>query len=164
MPTSASSQRFEVIVCEGTDFVGVLPALDFELNANLANQLGCPVLVVLRGSSVTGIASAVRVARASLARRGCSLFGVIVNRFPPTARRDARSFRHLRPWRAAVRAPENSALGHPTVAQVANELDAEVLVGGKEGSSGRSARSGGGDERRALHRRTWSRDARDRPR
>src|SRR6202042_3139552 len=63
-------QRFDVIVCEGTDFTGAMPALAFELNASLANQLGCPVLVVVRGSSVSEIASAVRVASAELARKG----------------------------------------------------------------------------------------------
>ena len=64
----------------------MLPALDFDLNATLANQLGCPVLVVIKGESVPGVASAVRVARASLARRSCSLFGVIVNRVASAAR------------------------------------------------------------------------------
>ena len=62
--------RFDVIVCEGTDFAGVLPALDFELNATMAKQLGCPVLVVVRGTSVAAIASAVRVAGAALAAQG----------------------------------------------------------------------------------------------
>src|ERR1039457_5032586 len=40
-------RRCDFVVCEGTDFVGATPALDFDLNANLANQLGCPVLVVV---------------------------------------------------------------------------------------------------------------------
>jgi phosphate acetyltransferase len=38
-------RRFEIMVVEGTDFTGVLPVLNFELNATLANQLGCSVLV-----------------------------------------------------------------------------------------------------------------------
>ena len=33
-----------MVVCEGTDFAGAAPALDFDLNAALANGLGCPVL------------------------------------------------------------------------------------------------------------------------
>jgi phosphate acetyltransferase len=123
---------FEVIVCEGTDFVGVLPALDFDLNATLANQLGCPVLVVLRGSSVPGIASAVRVARASLAQRGCDLFGVMVNRVPPEllAEMRAHSVMYDRSEPLYV-LPEDPALGRPTIAQIARELGAEVLVGGE---------------------------------
>lgn len=44
-------RRFDVMVVEGTDFAGVLPVLDFELNATLANQLGCSVLVTRPASS-----------------------------------------------------------------------------------------------------------------
>ena len=124
-------QRFEVVVCEGTDFVGVLPALDFDLNATLANQLGCPVLVVIRGDSVAGIASAVRVARASLTRRSCSLFGVIVNRVPPQLLAEMRAHSVMYDRNEPLYVlPEDRALAHATVGQVARELQARVLVGG----------------------------------
>jgi phosphate acetyltransferase len=124
-------QRYEVIVCEGTDFSGVLPALDFDLNARLANQLGSPVLVVVKGSSVDGIASAVRVARASLSRKGCSLFGVIVNRVPSDllAEMRAHSVTYDRDEPLYVLA-ENPTLGLPTVKQIALEIGADVLAGG----------------------------------
>ncbi len=122
--------RFDVIVCEGTDFAGLLPALDFDLNANLANQLGSPVLVVIRGSSVPGIASAVRVARASLAARGCTLIGVIVNRVPGPQLGDMRAHSvTYDPGEPLYVLAENPSLGQPTVAQVASELGAEVISG-----------------------------------
>jgi phosphate acetyltransferase len=124
-------RRFDVIVCEGTDFTGVLPALDFDLNAALANQLGCPVLVVIKGASVPAIASAVRVARAALTRKGCRLFGVVVNRVPTNLLADIRAhsvtYDRNEPMYVITESP---VLGHPTVAQVAKELDAEVVVGG----------------------------------
>src|SRR6266511_4011285 len=72
----------DAVVCEGTDFAGPTPSLDFDLNATLANELGCPVLVVVRGRSAAEAEAAVRVARESLERRGCELFGVIVSRVP----------------------------------------------------------------------------------
>jgi phosphate acetyltransferase len=125
--------HYDVIVCEGTDFVGVLPALDFELNAGLANQLGSPVLVVIRGSSVPQIASAVRTARASLARRGCALFGVIANRVPSALLAEMRAHSVIYdPGQPMYVLPENPSLSHPTVAQVAGELGAEVLAGGED--------------------------------
>jgi phosphate acetyltransferase len=126
--------RFEVIVCEGTDFAGLLPALDFDLNANLANQLGSPVLVVIRGSSVPGIASAVRVARASLAAKGCTMFGVIVNRVPGPLLGDMRAHSVTYDRNEPLYVlPENPSLGQPTVAQVASELGASVLAGADRG-------------------------------
>ncbi len=122
--------EFDVIVCEGTDFQGALPALDFELNAELANALACPVLVVLKGSSVGAIASSVRVARASLTHRGCRLFGVVVNRVPTGLFADIRahSVTYDRDEPMYVLS-ETPALDYPTMAQVAAELRADVLTG-----------------------------------
>ena len=41
----------DFVLCEGTDFTGAARALDFGLNADLANDMGAPVLVVVRGRS-----------------------------------------------------------------------------------------------------------------
>jgi phosphate acetyltransferase len=123
-------RSYDVVLCEGTDFAGATSGLDFELNASLANQLGCPVLVVVRGQSVAGIASAVRVARGALERRGCTLFGVIVNRVPPALMAQMREHSVVYdPGEPLYVLPENESLDHPTVAQVADELGAEVLAG-----------------------------------
>ncbi len=73
----------DFVVCEGSDFVGSAPALDFELNANLANQLGCPVLVVVNAAAGGEVVEEVQLAREELARKQCELFGVIVNRVDP---------------------------------------------------------------------------------
>ncbi len=124
--------QFDVVVVEGTDHV--MPALDFDLDAGLARQLGCPVLVVIRGGSVPDIASAVRVARASLDRRGCALFGVIVNRVPAAAMAEMRAHSVVYdPGEPMYVIAESAVLGHPTVGQVAAELGAEVLSAGADG-------------------------------
>jgi phosphate acetyltransferase len=129
----ALESRYEVLVCEGTDFAGVLPSLDFELNATLANQLGSAVLVVLRGSSVPDIAAGVRVARASLAHKGCTLLGIVVNRVPAGLLSDMRAHSvTYDPAEPLYVMTENAALGYPTVAQVATELGADLLVGGDD--------------------------------
>lgn len=126
----ALEERCEVVVCEGTDFSGAPPALNFELNAALANQPGCPVLVVVRGATPAAIASTVRVARASLIRKGCSLFGVIVNRVPIEAlaemRRHSVAYDRNEPMYVLAESPE---LANPTVADVAAAVDAEVVIG-----------------------------------
>jgi phosphate acetyltransferase len=126
-------RRFDVMVVEGTDFAGVLPVLDFDLNATLANQLGCPVLVVLSGAAPQSIATAATVARASLERKGCALFGTVVNRVPTDALDEMRahSVAYDRTAPMYVLA-ENPELGYPTLAQVASKLGASVLVGGHD--------------------------------
>jgi phosphate acetyltransferase len=145
-------QRFEVMVCEGTDFTGVLPALDFDLNAILARALGCPVLVVVRGSSVPGIASAVRVARAALTQKGCTLFGVIVNRVPTETLAEMRAHSVVYdPGEPLYVVPESPMLGHPTLAQVKHELRAEQLTGAGDGAAaGTQASEPAGDLQRQV--------------
>jgi len=39
-------KQCEFVLCEGTDFTGIDSAFEFEFNAQIANHLGCPVLIV----------------------------------------------------------------------------------------------------------------------
>jgi phosphate acetyltransferase len=130
----ALADRSEVVVCEGSDFTGSAPGLDFDLNARLANALGCPVLAVVKAASASDAAPAVQVARESLEARGCELFGLIVSRVPPEAtdevvaavgRQDGE-----RPVYVLSEQPE---LANPSVGDVASELGAETLFGAAAG-------------------------------
>lgn len=125
----ALERRCDFILCEGTNFTGAASALDFELNADLANQLGCPALVVVRGSSIDGAVGAVRAARESLERKGCELLGTIVSRVP-TELVDAIAERFAAPHDHApiYVLPEQEELAHPTVAEVATTLGADLLL------------------------------------
>ena len=132
----ALERTCDFVVCEGTDFTGAAPALDFGLNADLANELGAPVLVVVKaGSTPAATDAAVRVARESLAHKGCTIFGVVVNRVNPD---DMDEVATLLEQGAADGAepvfmiPEDPALACPTVAEVAQALGATRLSGRPE--------------------------------
>jgi phosphate acetyltransferase len=132
----ALERTCDFVVCEGTDFTGAAPALDFGLNADLANELGAPVLVVVKaGSTPAATDAAVRVARESLAHKGCTIFGVVVNRVNPD---DMDEVAALLEKGAADGAepvfmiPEDPALACPTVAEVAQALGATRLSGRPE--------------------------------
>jgi len=118
----------DFVLCEGTDFTGAAPALDFGLNADLANELGAPVLVVVRGPSPEAAAASVDAARGALEHKGCTLFGFVVNRVPASlvdavaARVSKRSA-----GEPVYVVPEDGELAHATVAEVAAELEADVL-------------------------------------
>ena len=118
----------DVVVCEGTDFAGYTPALDFDLNADLANELGAPVLVVVSGRTPEEAVEAARVAQESLREKGCELFGVIVNRVPVAVLREVTtSLAGKDGDRPVYVLPEQPELAHPTVAEVAAALDARPL-------------------------------------
>ena len=158
---------------------GATPALDFDLNAGLANELGCPVLVVVGGRvRATRPASAARIAaRVARAARAASCSGVIVNRVPvrrswpevarSLARRDVESGPCTccpssrswptppspRSWRAERRSrrDDRGRLRAGAADARTREVSADVRAWRR-------------DERRALHRRPRRRDARDRAR
>jgi phosphate acetyltransferase len=118
----------DVVLCEGTDVTGTAPGLDFDLNADLANQLGAPVLVVLRGRSAADTPGLVSVARESLAEKGCELLGVVVNRVPADDVDEVRSALASADGGApAYVLAEQPDLAQPTVAEVADALGATPL-------------------------------------
>jgi phosphate acetyltransferase len=122
-------RRCDFVVCEGSDFVGATPALDFDLNANLANQLGCPVLVVINGAASVDIIEEVQLARELLARKDCELFGVIVNRVAQESVEEVE--RRLAPntgeeWVYVM--PEHAELGYPSVGEIQAALGARTLL------------------------------------
>ena len=115
----------DFVLCEGTDFTGAAPALDFGLNADLANELGAPVLVVVRGGEPEQTAASVRAAVGGLETKGCTVFGVVVNRVPPELLDDVRAA-----VGDAYVLPEAEELAHPTMADVAEALGARVVFDG----------------------------------
>src|SRR5580658_7309276 len=119
----------DFVVCEGTDFVGSAPALDFDLNANLANQLGCPVLVVVNGAASGDVVEEVQLARESLQRKDCVLFGVLVNRVAPGSVDEVEA--RLAPntgqeWVYVM--PELPELGYPSVGEIQAALGARPVL------------------------------------
>lgn len=118
----------DVVVCEGTDFAGQAPALDFDLNADLANELGIPVLAVVQGHRPEEAVEAARVARESLHRRGCEVFGVLVNRIPPASIPEVSAGLAPREDEPPLYVlPEEPDLAYPTIAEVAAALDARPM-------------------------------------
>ncbi|MBA3364407.1 MAG: phosphate acetyltransferase [Actinobacteria bacterium] len=123
-------QECDFVLCEGTDFTGAAPALDFGLNADLANELGAPVLVVVRAGTVDETVAGVRAALAALAHRGCTTLGVVVNRADPEAMEEMKArLEGDRDLESVYVLPEVPALAHPTVADVAAALGARVALG-----------------------------------
>jgi phosphate acetyltransferase len=122
-------QDCEFVVCEGTDFAGSAPALDFGLNADIANELGAPVLVVVGGNVPAQAVAATRAARAALEHKRCSVFGVLVNRV---------AAEHLAAVEGALAVesdadrvyvlPELPELARVTMADIAAELGARTVI------------------------------------
>jgi phosphate acetyltransferase len=120
----------DLVLVEGGDFTGASRALELDFNAELANHLGCLVLLVIRGSrrSADEVLDATRLARGSLVARGCTVLATVCNRVAPAVAGDLR--RRLPEAvgeEPAFVLPEMPALDAPTVAEVARALSASFL-------------------------------------
>ena len=125
--------RCDFVLCEGTDFTRVSSAFEFEFNAHVANNLGCPVLAIVNGKykSADQVVEAVRVARESFRGQGCTILATIVNRMDPT---EVNSIKERFSKRTALEEPvyilpENEILGKPTVGEIAGALNGRIIQG-----------------------------------
>ena len=129
---SEIAQRCDVVIVEGTDLTGQDSAVEFDLNARLANNLGCPVVAVVSAKGLTPAetADAVDVARKELAAERCSLLMMTVNRAAPG---DVDAIRAaVRPGamrRPVYVLPELEEITRPTTGEIAGALGLRQLAG-----------------------------------
>ncbi|MEB7446951.1 phosphate acetyltransferase [Arthrobacter koreensis] len=124
----------DVVIVEGTDLSGHDVALEFDLNARLANNLGAMVMAVVNAQDlgVEEVADAVDVARRELAAAKCDLLAVMVNRAGEEAVDDLRA--HVRPGashRPVYVLPELPEISQPSVSEVARALTARQIAGSR---------------------------------
>jgi phosphate acetyltransferase len=121
------------VLCEGTDYSGVSSAFEFDFNADLANNIGAAILVVVNGfgKSQSEVVDAVRVARESFEGHGCTLAATLVNRVPAgQLESTAEQLRGLKPGVEPLYVlPEEPTLAKPTVGEIAKALNAKILQG-----------------------------------
>ncbi|MGO9569051.1 MAG: phosphate acetyltransferase [Desulfomonilaceae bacterium] len=132
----ALEQQCEVVVCVGTDSAGVPLPFELGFNAEIAYNLGCAIVPIVTGRDKTThqIVDAMRVVIESLEQRRCDVLAVIANRVP-----SARVAELIAELRGAIPShilcyviPEHAILAKPTVAEIAQALQAECLRGEAE--------------------------------
>jgi phosphate acetyltransferase len=126
-------ERCDFVLCEGTDYTGVTTAFEFDFNAGVANNIGCPIIAVVNGygKSPGEILHAIRFARDAFDGEGCTILSILVNRAESQSV-DLISSR-LR-GEAIVDEPvyilpEEPLLGKPTVEEIAANLNGRLLQG-----------------------------------
>ena len=133
----ALEDRCNFVLCEGTDFTGVSSAFEFEFNADVANNLGSAILVLVngRGKSPDETVDAAQMARESFEDKGCTVVATIINRV------DNNQFTVVKDQIKKIGLetepiyilPEEPSLGKPTVGEIARNLNAQILQGEPKG-------------------------------
>ena len=125
---------FDFVLCEGTDFAGSTSAFEFDINAEIIRNLGCPVLLVANAyqRSAESTSLSIELALESLGEKGCQTICTIINRVDSKAGASILgmlSDKGLSREQLVYTIPDEKALGKPTVGEVARMLGAEVLYG-----------------------------------
>ncbi|MBN1104418.1 MAG: phosphate acetyltransferase [Deltaproteobacteria bacterium] len=124
----------EFVLCEGTDAESAFAAFEFDINADISKNLGCPVLLVANAhqKSTQETLQSIELAWESLAEKGCKTVATIINRADPPrvqAIMGPLRKRALTGNQLVYAIPEEGYLGKPTVGEIAEVLGAEVLCG-----------------------------------
>jgi len=127
--------RYDFILCEGTDFFGTDATFEFDINAEIAANLSCPVILVANGhgKSAENLVASTQIAVDSFSEKGLDIFATIVNRVDPGIEQkvlEGLSCKYIGGQDCLAYAiPEDPTLGQPTVNDVAKWLSAQVLYG-----------------------------------
>jgi phosphate acetyltransferase len=126
-------EKCDIVLCAGTDYNGLVPSLEFDFNADLANNFGCSIVVVVRGfgRSPEEALHAVQMAHESMLIRRGDLLATVVNGVHADhvelVRRRARAV--LPRDRDALRAAGDRSPGKPTIGEIHKMLGADCLCG-----------------------------------
>jgi phosphate acetyltransferase len=127
------SQQHKNILCEGTDFNKSLPGADLDFNLELANHLGCQVVVIIDGyqRNEEQLLEDLQNLQETLEEHHSQVFALFINRVDPSLPKEVR-YR----LKAAAHNDANiylleqrPVLDMPTVGDVARALGARLLVG-----------------------------------
>jgi phosphate acetyltransferase len=127
-------QNHDFVLCEGTDYLGSTSSFEFDINAEVANNLGCPVLLVANAhnKSVDEALRSIDMSIDSLREKGCKIIATLINRVE--AKKGKKIIKKLRkmdsaPGQLIYSLPDEKSLGNPTVGEIAEMLNADVLYG-----------------------------------
>jgi phosphate acetyltransferase len=130
-------EKCDFILCIGSDLEGSSAALEFDFNADVAKNLGCPVLLVASGAD-RDVATVMNTARATLdayREMKAQVFGLVVNRVDPDrlpALRQALAEEVLQEDLVVSVIPAHEVLSSPTLKEVTEQLEAKILFGGDQ--------------------------------
>jgi phosphate acetyltransferase len=133
----ALEETCDFVLCIGSDFEEGGTAVEFNINAEIAHNLGSPVLLVTSGANQTvdEIFNEVKITSEAFRESGCQILGAIVNRTDPeivdyllAAIGDELPDTHA----VLSVIPAHEMLSSPTVKEIADSIGAEVLYGAEK--------------------------------
>ncbi len=127
-------EQADFAILEGTSFQGLAQEIEFELNADIAVNLGCAIMPVYsaRDQSIEDCVQSVQIGNDSLTDRGGQLVGTMVNQVPVAEVLKLRQTYAAAPLGSPVPLyvlPEEPLLRQPTLREIQVGLNANVYSG-----------------------------------
>ena len=127
-------EKNDFVVCEGSDYIGEGSYFEFDINAYIAKNLGLPTLIIGQGlgRSIHEILNPIQMAIEAFEHQDTKIIGVVVNRVQPKRRKEIeRAMDKNLPKNSGIHSviPTDVILSSPTVQEVAEQLNAEILYG-----------------------------------
>lgn len=127
-------EKSDFVLCEGIELEGATASFGFELNADICNNLGCPMMLVAgaKNKTIEELISSVKVYSDFLAERSCDLVATIVNRVDPAsveAMKQKLVAENIGRKQLVYVVPNDESLANPSVGEVVRLLNAEILYG-----------------------------------
>ncbi|MBK6605226.1 MAG: phosphate acetyltransferase [Leptospiraceae bacterium] len=125
-------EEYDFVLMEGSDFSGSTSSFEFEINTELAKNLGAPVMLVLPATRKENedILSDLNLAIESYSNSGCTILGAIVTRVPRDNFLALKDSPEVKSANFPINfIPENDILSTLTMKEIADSLDAEILYG-----------------------------------
>jgi len=130
-------ESHDFVLCEGTDFEGSAAAFEFDINAEIANNLGCPVLLVANAKhkTVDETINAIEMSIDSLNDKSCKVVATLVNRTSPENEKEIvkrLKGKVLNADQLIYTLSDDKSLGSPTVGEIVDIMNARVLYGAEQ--------------------------------
>ncbi len=125
----------DIVVIDGTDYVGMMSAFEFNINADLANNLNAGIILVEDGygKSLHEITSHILTGKDSFEEQYCEFLGVIVNKVETERYVEVGEVLRMELKNRNINffgtVPYDSILPKPRLYDIARSLGAEVLFG-----------------------------------
>jgi phosphate acetyltransferase len=127
-------EKYDFILCLGSDYSQESSTFEFNLNVEIARSLDCPVLIVADAShgSMDELLATINNVLETFKAKGCPVVGIVANKTDPdqiqSTKKTLEDTLNNKEFAIAT-IPGNKLLSSPTIREVAEQLNAEILYG-----------------------------------
>ncbi|MBN2964120.1 phosphate acetyltransferase [Sulfurospirillum sp. T05] len=126
--------QYDFVLCEGLSSSSLTSSFDFDINLEIAKNLGVPVVTVLNGNGKTlkEVHEEIRIESATIKTEGCTHFATFANRLSQDVFETLKKDESLDSDQPVFLLPEIPELDSPTIAEIKKYLKCDMILGGEQ--------------------------------